>query len=175
MSLSGLASIGTFVSGIAVVFSFLFLALQLRQANRNQRSLIQQGRTARNVEILLSMSDPFMSQIIAEADMNCAALNPANVWAFYGFAGAIFWTYEDSFNQFHAKTLDRTTWESDATILKRLMAYPAYRVAWKMARDGMSGPYRNYVDTLMQGTKSDTSQTFADLFKAYVSHELAAA
>ena len=45
MSLSDLAAIGSFVSGIAVFFSFFFLALQLRQANRDQKALMQQGRT----------------------------------------------------------------------------------------------------------------------------------
>lgn len=113
-----------------------------------------------------------MSETVALADTNCAAMDAGKLWAFYGVAGAIFWTYEDSFNQFQARTLDLTTWESDATILKRLMGHPAYRVAWKMARDGMRGPYRDYVDTLMQGTKNDTSQTFAGLFEAYVTQEL---
>jgi len=45
MSLSDLAAVGSFISGIAVFLSFIFLALQLRQANRNQRSLMQQART----------------------------------------------------------------------------------------------------------------------------------
>lgn len=172
MSLSDLAAIGSFVSGIAVVFSFLFLALQVRQSNRNQRSLIQQGRTGRNVDILLRMSDPFMSKIIAEADGNCAALDAGNIWSFYGFAGAVFWTYEDSFLQFQAKTLDAQSWESDAVIIKRLIGHPAYRVVWKMARDGMGGGYRDYVDSLMREVKADTTHSLTDLFKMYVAEEL---
>ncbi len=175
MSLSDLAAVGSFVSGIAVVFSFTFLALQIRQANRNQRSLMQQGRSARNVDILLRMSDPFMSETIAEADSNCAALGPGKIWAFYGFAGAVFWTYEDSFLQFRANTLDATSWESDVTTIKRLLRYPAYRVAWKMARDGMSGGYREYVDSIMHDVKSDTSQTLTELWKTCVAQELPAA
>jgi hypothetical protein len=174
MSLSDLASVGAFVSGIAVVFSFLFLALQIRQANRNQRSLIQQGRSGRTVDIMLKMADPSMSETIAEADSNCAALSPAKMWAFYGFAGAIFWTYEDSFLQFQAGTLDAASWESDATILKRLVGYPAWRVAWKMARDGLSGAYRDTVDGFMREASPDTTQTLTDLFQMYVAEELPA-
>ena len=41
MSLADLASLA---SSIAVLVSLLFLALQVRQSNRNQRSLMQQGR-----------------------------------------------------------------------------------------------------------------------------------
>jgi hypothetical protein len=51
-SLCDLAAVGSFVSDIAAVFSFIFLALQIRQANRNQKSLMQQGRSASNVDIL---------------------------------------------------------------------------------------------------------------------------
>lgn len=133
---------------------------------------MQQGRSARNVDILLKIADPFMSETVAAADMNCAALDPGKIWAFYGFAGAIFWTYEDSFMQFRANTLDAASWKSDATILKRLLGYPAYRVAWKMARDGLSGGYRDYIDAVMREAKVDTSVTLTDLFKKYVTEEL---
>jgi hypothetical protein len=53
MSLSDLASLGSFVSGFAVLISLIFLYFQLRQVNRqvrqaeiNQRSLVGQTRTA---------------------------------------------------------------------------------------------------------------------------------
>lgn len=173
MSLSDLAAVVSFVSGIAVVFSFLFLALQVRQANRNQRSLIQQGRTARNVDILLRMTDPFMSETFTAADVNCAAMNAVQIRAFYAFAGAVFWTYEDSFLQFQAGTLDASSWESDSITLKRLLRHPGTRAVWKMARDGMGGGYRDYLDTLMREVKTDTSQTLTDRFKTCVAGELA--
>jgi hypothetical protein len=175
MSLSDLAAVGSFVSGCAVVVSCSFLALQMRQANWNQRSLMQQGRTARNVEILLKMTDPFLSETIAEVDGNCAAMEPARVWAFYGLAAAVFWTYEDSYLQFQAKTLDAASWASDATTIKRLLGYPAYRAAWKMARDGMSGGYRDYVDSVMRDVKCDPTRHLTELWKTYVTEELATA
>jgi hypothetical protein len=175
MSLANLPAVGSFVSGIAVVFSFVFLALQIRQTNRNQKSLMQQGRSTRNVDILLRMSDPFVSETIAEADSNCAALSPGKIWAFYGLAGAVFWTYEDSFLQFQTNALDAASWESDATTIKRLLGYPAYRVAWKMARDGMSGGYREYVDSVLREVKSNRSQTLTEVWQTYVREELTAA
>ena len=174
MSLSDLAAVGSFVSGVAVVISFVFLALQIRQTNRNQKSLMQQGRSARNVDILLKLAEPAVSETVAQADRDCTAMDETKIWSFYGFAGAIFWTYEDSFLQFRANALDARSWESDVTIIKRLLAYPAYRVAWKMARDGLSGDYREYVDALMRQAKRDTTQTLTDLWKTYVSEELAA-
>ena len=64
MSLADLASLA---SSVAVVVSLLFLGLQIRQSNRNQRSLMQQGRSARNVELLSRLSDPRVSDVISRA------------------------------------------------------------------------------------------------------------
>ena len=44
MSLSDLASLGSFVSGVAVLISLIYLALQVRQTEKNQQSLMQQGQ-----------------------------------------------------------------------------------------------------------------------------------
>jgi hypothetical protein len=173
MSLADLAAIGSFASGVAVFFSFFFLAFQLRQANRNQKSLMQQARTGRNVDILLKMADPAMSQTVAEASSNCATLSDAKIWAFYGFAAAVFWSYEDSFLQFEAGTLDIRSWESDIATLRRLLAAPPYRAVWKMARDRMQGDYRNYLDSLMMEVSTDPSRTLADHFRACIAEEMA--
>ncbi|HXS50685.1 MAG TPA: hypothetical protein VN713_11240 [Sphingomicrobium sp.] len=174
MSLSDLAALGSFISGIAVFFSFFFLAVQLRQANRNQRSLMQQARTGRNVEILLKMADPAVGETIAEADANYGTLGAAGIWTFYGFAAAVFWSYEDSFMQFQAGTLHPESWQSDVATLKRLMARPPYRAVWKMAREGMSGGYRDYIDSLVSEVPIDRSRSsITELFAAYIAEELA--
>jgi len=61
MSLSDLAALGSLVSGIAVVITLVFLLLQMRQSNKNQRSLMQQGQANRVASTLLSMATPDMS------------------------------------------------------------------------------------------------------------------
>ena len=174
MSLSELAALGSFISGVAVVVSFIFLAFQIRQSNRNQRSLMQQGRTERNVNILLKVTEPYLSETVAAAHGNCVSLDPARVWSFYGFAAAVFWSYEDSFIQFQAGTLDARSWDSDVTTIKRLLASPAYRVVWKIARDGMSGAYRDYLDSVMREVPADTARSLNDLWKMYADQELPA-
>jgi hypothetical protein len=175
MSLADLAAIGSFVSGIAVVFSFIFLALQVRQANRNQRSLIQQARTGRNVEILLKMADEPISELLAKSESQAASLSPAKVWSFYGFVGAVFWSYEDCYMQFKAGTLEPGSWQSDVATLERILVSPAFRVIWRMVREGMSGGYRDYVDSLLNKVPADPSARFSDSFNALLSEELAAA
>ncbi len=174
MSLADLAAIGSFVSGIAVVVSFVFLAFQIRQSNRNQKSLMQQGRTTRNVEILLHIADPFVSEMMFEANANIGAMDPKKIWAFYGLAAAVFWSYEDSFLQFQRGLLDGESWSSDATTIKRLLASPAYRIAWKMAREGISGGYRDYVDSVMRDVAL-APRNMTDQWNMLVAEELRSA
>jgi hypothetical protein len=172
MSLSDLAAIGSFVSGIAVVFSFIFLALQVRQANRNQRSIIQQARTSRNVESLHRMADQSISELLAQAETDPASLDRAEIWSLYGYGAAIYWSYEDTYMQFKTGTLHAGSWQSDLATLQRIMAFPWLRVIWRMAREGMDRGYRDYVDSLMREIPPDPSARFSDLFKTYLVEEV---
>lgn len=174
MSLSDLTAMGSFLSSIAVVFSFIFLALQVRQSNRNQRSLMQQARTGRNLDTLLKMADPPISELLARAESNPAALGRAEVWSFYGFVGAVFWAFEDSYMQFKAGTLHPASWESDVATIERILAFPAFRVIWRMVRDGTSGSYRDYIDGVMRKIPANPSARFSDMFTIFLSEELAA-
>ena len=175
MSLSDLASIGSFASGIAVVFSFIFLALQMRQSNQNQRSLMQQGRSARTVDILMKMTEPVLSETIMNAIQLDASKDPAKIFAFYAFACACFWNYEDSFLQFQTKTLDARSWATDDLTLTGLLTNPAYRAAWKMARNGMSDDYRNYIDAKLKSAGASQSRNIAELWDTYINEERAEA
>ena len=64
MTLTDLASWGSLLSSIAVLISLIFVGLQIRQANRNQRSAMQQGRSDRNVKLLSRLTDPKLSEML---------------------------------------------------------------------------------------------------------------
>ena len=70
MSLSDLASLGSFVSGLAVLASLVFLFFQMRQmteqvrqSERNQRATINQGRIAQYSDRLLRWSEPSLARV----------------------------------------------------------------------------------------------------------------
>jgi hypothetical protein len=58
MSLSDLASVGSLVSGVAVLGSLIYLALQVRQTERNQQASIRHSRVTRIVDMQLARLDP---------------------------------------------------------------------------------------------------------------------
>jgi hypothetical protein len=58
MSFSDLAAIGGFISSLAVCGSLIYLALQVRQSDRNQRALMTQGMLTRGADIIMYMAQP---------------------------------------------------------------------------------------------------------------------
>ena len=166
-----LADIVSLASSVAVLVSLLFLGLQIRQSNRNQRSLMQQGRTARNVEILSRLSDPKLSDIWVRVSAG-ESLADGEYYMLYGYMASVFCSYEDCFFQFRSATLDAKSWASDLATLKRLLRIPAYRGVWKVARSALGDEYRSFVDGLVVEARNNSpSPNLANTLKQYIGEE----
>ena len=175
MSLSDLASIGSFVSGLAVVTTLLFLLLQMRQTNRNQKALMQQGRSARVVDLILRRTEPNVSEAISRAWLADMTLDASQVGAINDWVGALFWSIEDSFMQYQAGLLHATSWEVDLASLRAFLSFPYCRVSWKINRQFSGGEYRDFVDSMMKEIK--VAKPFDELatWKTLMAEELAEA
>jgi heme exporter protein D len=77
MTLSDLASIGGFISGVAVVITLVFLLIQMRETNLNQRALMQQMRSARSIDTILRHAEPGLNETISLAMQGEAAPSTA--------------------------------------------------------------------------------------------------
>jgi hypothetical protein len=63
MALTDIATVAGIVSSAALTISLVYVALQVRQAEKNQRGLMQQGRANRLDMMLLQMAEPQISSI----------------------------------------------------------------------------------------------------------------
>jgi hypothetical protein len=153
MSLSDFASIGTLVSGIAVVISLAYLALQIRQNTRHQRASMQQGRAARTVDLLLRTAEPDMARAILRGRMADPAVEAEELEQFLRATTAIFVSFEDGYVLRRSGMLDATTIAGDEAALKNhILPWPGYRIAWEMLKAGMQPDFRDYVDALARDT-----------------------
>jgi hypothetical protein len=174
MSLADLSSLGSFISGLAVVITLIFLLLQMRQTDKNQKALLQQGRSARVTELILKRTEPELSKALTRGLQADLTIDESQVESINAFFAALFWSIEDSFLQSRAGLLLSTSWETDDATLRGFFAVPACRVAWIMNRDLMSGAYRNYVDALMRDIKPRAASDTLATWKTLMSQELAA-
>src|SRR6476646_3518609 len=166
-----LADIATLASSVAVLVSLLFLAVQVRQSNRNQRSLMQQGRTTRNVDLLFRLADPKLSKLWARIATG-ESLEDAEYYMLYGYMASVFWSYEDSFFQFRSGMLDAHSWASDIATLKRLLSNPAYRAVWTAVRSALGDEYRSFLDGLVvEARHNPPPPNLASVLKQYLTEE----
>lgn len=57
------------------------------------------------------------------------------------------------------------------TPLKGLLANPAYRAVWRMARTDMNADYRDHLDKLMKEVRPSEPRDVAQVWKAYFNEE----
>jgi len=106
MNLSDLAAFGSFVSGLAVLVSLVFLHFQLRQvsaqitqAEKNQMATIRQGRTDRIVDMSMDLTEPAAAAAVAKGSFGDLAITATEFYQFQSYMVAYLNHAEDSFQQ----------------------------------------------------------------------------
>src|SRR5262249_32635659 len=106
VSLSDLASLGSFVSGLAVLVSLVFLYSQLRrvteqieQAEKHQRASISTARNSRVVDILLCQTEPSYAEANGLGLLADKNMTDTQIRQFFNGCAARFFTAQDSFYQ----------------------------------------------------------------------------
>jgi hypothetical protein len=152
MSLSDLASLGSFVSGVAVTVSLIYLIIQTRQNVRHTRALIQQGAGARTIQIALSQTDAGNAAAFLEAN----GVDPTQEAIRRMQFGMMCTTWMAALEDIHGQRTDglltdeqfaRNCWEH-----RHLMSRPALRAFWlaNRAEIGEAAPkFRSFVDSLI--------------------------
>jgi hypothetical protein len=176
MSLSDLASVGSFISGAAVVVTLIFLVFQMQQTNRNQRALMQQMRSARTVETQLRASEPYVAEAMNRAFANDVTMNDTQVRTFLMICIASVTNWEDSFFQHRSGAMEAASFASDVAILKVFASLPAFRAIWPTMRDWIGEDIRAYVDqTIREIALAPAPLNIAAVWRENLAKELAAA
>ena len=176
MTLSDLASIGSFVSGIAVVFSFVFLALQMRQTARNQRAIIHNERAALVQELVLANFDGERVRIVARGFAGDQTLDPTESRQFLNGALATFRLLEEFFFQHRDGMLDEARWESNTLRVRGFLQSPGMRAAWRAHAGGFGPGFKGWIEAIMRETTVVTDgDRLVTVWKDFVKAELAPA
>ena len=168
MSLSDLAALGSFISGIAVVVTLVFLLVQTRQTVRNQRSLMQQGRTARVVDVIYRQTEPQLMDVMMRGRAGDTTLEPLQIETFLSVARASLISMEDTYLQHLLGTIDPDVWKTSTSRLADLLAQPGMRAAWNGYRPMFSRDFAEHCDRLIAKTPLTSPSDRAAQWKADV-------
>jgi len=150
MSLSALASLGSFVSGFAVLISLIYLALQVRQTERNQQISIRHSRASRIVELHLALADPGMADAWFHGSLSPEKLTQTELSQYINLCRALFFHFEDSFYQREEGLLNDPAFETVVAGVRFSARSPGWRAAWKMARPNFGGKFLDFMDRIVQ-------------------------
>jgi hypothetical protein len=148
MSLSDLAAIGSFVSGISVLITLVFLVVQIRQANQNQRAMVQQGRATRIADFLLRVIDPALLPAWTMGLKGAVDIGSDRHFQFMYMARARFLSLEDSFLQHRNGLMDEGAFAGHVEAFKLVFAARGLRAAWKLTRTTYDNAFAGFVDGL---------------------------
>jgi hypothetical protein len=166
MTLSDLASIGSLVSGLAVLVSLVYLSLQVRQTDKNQRALMNQGVVTRNTDIVMFQSQPHVvaltSRVTAgETDFTAAELNLLQLRV-----RTTLLTGQDTYVQHQAGLVDEITLDNSNAVIRYVMSQPVYRALWRLSRGAYAPDWVKVVDGLIEDVPLAKVQDSVAAFRA---------
>jgi heme A synthase len=152
LSLSDLASIGTFVSGVAVVISLIYLSFQIRQTARNQRGTMHQMRAALTTDIMLRIAESGMAQTFRAGLSGNGGISEAQFWQYFYAASAILRTTENAYTQYEDGLISDAHFETAKASARTFLTSPGYRALWQATRLNREPGFRDFMDGLAAET-----------------------
>ncbi|HEX3773171.1 MAG TPA: hypothetical protein VHV51_01840 [Polyangiaceae bacterium] len=134
------------MSGFAVLISLIYLALQVRQTERNQQISIRHSRASRIVELHLALADPGVADAWLHGSQAPEELTRTELSQFINLCRALFFHFEDSFYQREEGLLNDAAFETVVAGVRFSARSPGWRAAWKMARPNFRGRFLAFMD-----------------------------
>jgi hypothetical protein len=168
MNLSDLATFGSFLSSLAVCASLVYLALQVRQSDRNQRTLLQQGTSERNAASVSKLTEPGLAELMVKAqrhdiDFTNVQVVQLSVALRSGLLG-----FQDQFLLRKLNLIDVMQQDSQERAYQSMLSMPAMRVLWISQRPFFAPEFVAYVDALIRDVPLAPASDRAAQFNADV-------
>ena len=159
MSLSDLASLASFVSGLAVLGSLVYLAIQTRQNAKHTSALIRQSRTTQVTQRLQTfISDPLLMDLQIRGNAADQTLSDIDVARFVYNSLATVTNFQDQFYQHKEGLIDDARHEGLDVAIQFAARNPGFRAAWTVNRVRFDQEFRVFVDQFMiAGRKNEAA------------------
>lgn len=160
MSLSDLAALGSFVSGVAVLVSLVFLYFQIRQVNmqvrqteKNQQALIRQNRATRVVDLHMRRAEASLVDAIRKGQNGDDDITLTELSQYRFNCVATFFNLEDTYYQHAEGLLNDAAFASFSLGLTGLFATIGMQVMWETNRPAFPTDFVQYIDKIIAETQ----------------------
>jgi len=129
MSIEVIYYVSQIASSVAVIASIIYLALQVRQAERSQRAVTQQIRADRVSDFALRLAEG-LAAILDKGARGDQDLSPEEFQKFSYLARGMFISVEDSVLQYANGLMDDAAYSSFRKSVEGNMDQPGLRAVW---------------------------------------------
>ena len=157
MSLEQIFYVSQTIAAVAVIASLIYLAMQVRQAERVQRATMQQGRADRTSQASLALANPDLARVLQKGMAGDRELTRDEFTQWMWICRALFLSGEDSFLQHEAGMLSDAAFDSYVAGVKFYFSMPGMRAAWKLSEGQFGSGYRAFGNAMLAQTEM-TSQ-----------------
>lgn len=149
MSLDDLGNLGEFVSGLAVVISVLYLAIQIRQNTRSLRAQAHQSITTHIAELNRTIVEhEGVAEILERGLEDPTVLTPAEARQFNAYNSARFRHYDNLYYQFRVGVLEPSQWAGFSAMLRFHFMQAGLRRWWNDSTAFYSPEFVAYCEKL---------------------------
>ena len=152
MTLTLLVNIGNLASSAAVLVSLVYLALQVRMTEKNQRALINQGVLDRTVDMVKWNAEPHISDVVTRVFLGETEFTAEEINRLRLIMRVRLSNFQDAYLQRQLHLVDSITYENAFIGIKVLMAQPVYRTMWMRHRETYSTELTALVDRIIAET-----------------------
>jgi hypothetical protein len=151
MSLSDLAALGSFISGVAVLVSLIFIGFQMRQNTLAIKAAASQAHAANFQQILTSIiENSEVARIWRVGLSNMQRLTDDERVRFVVLVSGNFRFFESARLQWRSGQLDVAHWEDLEPFIRQFALQPGIRTYWTMRRHMHSSEFISWYDSLPQ-------------------------
>ena len=164
MTLEQLANLGEFISGIAVIASLVYLAMQIRQNTKTVKSSTLLGNTEIWSSMLLKMSEIENVGAYMYGSSGYGDIRPKEFTQFFLQCRALFLGFENQYYQYCNGSLDEETYKGyERSICEQILAYRGFRMYWSLCRQHFSPIFVKHVDAIISRTPEvDSTKAISD-------------
>ena len=151
MTLTELGSLGEFISGLAVVVTLVYLAIQIRHNTRAVRSSMHQDMIESSSRIAESISDNSdLGRIVLKADQDYDGLTSEERIRFEAYAERIFANFESVFYSYRNSMIEEDLWDSWKSSYLGDISRDSIRRLWQVQRPPHLQDFMEFIDAFYQ-------------------------
>lgn len=154
MSLEDFYYVSQIIASVAVLASLIYLALQTRQAARNQQAQMHAMRLQAIREDIKRATDPAFQHTFQSGMAGDTELKPEDVGQFLGVTYGLMLNFQEQFHQFQEGMINARRWEPSKLALRRQLASPGYRAAISTFRAELDPLFVVLVDQILAELKT---------------------